>query len=131
MTKEQKTCTGCGVPAAFTKTIALCARCGLAVAEEALGFVFDGLRGGSGVIELPAAPAPRMDPKVADDVAHQRLAALRRKGVKRVTFADFRDLIEITGRTRPWVYGWLDERVKEGDLIKEKTPEGVGYVFAY
>jgi hypothetical protein len=131
MTKEQKTCAGCGVPAAFTRTVPLCARCGLAVAEEALGFVFDGLRGDSRVIELPAAPEPRMSPKVADDVAHQRLAALRRKGVKRVTFADFKDLIEVTGRTRPWVYGWLDDRVKEGDLIKDKSQEKVGYVFAY
>jgi hypothetical protein len=131
MTKEQKTCTGCGVPAAFTRTVPLCARCGLAVAEEALGFVFDGLRGDSGVIELPAAPAPGMSPKEAGHVAHQRLAALRRQGMKRVTFQDFKELMEITGRSRPWVYQWLDDRVKGGDLVKEKTPDGVGYAFTY
>jgi hypothetical protein len=130
MTTEQN-CTNCGVPAAFAKTLPLCARCGLAVAEEALGFVFGGLRGEAGVIELPAAPAPRMSPKVADDVAHQRLAALRRKGVKRVTYADLKDLTEITGRSRPWVYQWLEARVKDGDLIKDTSQETVGYVFAY
>lgn len=130
MTKEMS-CTGCGSPATLSKTLPLCARCGLAVAEEALGFVFDGLRGEGRTIELPTAPEPRMSPKEADDVAHQRLAALRRKDVKRVTFADLRDLTEITGRSRPWVYRWLDARVADGDLVKDTTPEGAGYTFAY
>lgn len=130
MTKEQN-CTGCGRPATLVKTLPLCARCGLAVAEEALGFVFDGLRGDAGVIELPAPPAPGMSPKEADDVAHQRLAALRRKGVKRVTFQDFKELMTITGRSRPWVYGWLDDRVKDGDLVKDSSQDRVGYTFAY
>jgi hypothetical protein len=130
MTKEQN-CTGCGAPATLTKTIPLCSRCGLAVAEEALGFVFDGLRDGTGVIELPAAPSSGMSPKEADDVAHQHLVALRRKGVKRMTFKDFRELMEVTGRSRPWVYRWLDERAKDGDLVKEKTPDGVAYTLAY
>lgn len=130
MTKEQN-CTGCGGPATLTKTVALCSRCGLAVAEEALGFVFDGLRDGAGTIELPAAPSPGMSPKEADDVAHQHLVALRRKGVKRMTFQDFRELMEITGRSRPWVYRWLDDRVKDGDLTKDTTQDRVGYTFAY
>lgn len=130
MTKEQN-CTGCGGPATLLKTLPLCSRCGLAVAEEALGFVFDGLRGDAGVIELPAPPGPGMSPKEADDVAHQRLAALRRQGVKRVTFQDFKELMPVTGRSRPWVYRWLDDRVKDGDLVKDSTPDGVGYTFAY
>jgi hypothetical protein len=131
MTQEQKTCTGCGVPAAFTRTVALCARCGLAVAEEAMGFVFDGLRGDSTVIELPAAPAPRMSAKEADDVAHQHLVALRRKGVKRVTFQDCKELVNLTGRSRPWVYAWLDDRVKDGNLVKDETQKTIGYTFTY
>ncbi|MER7487960.1 hypothetical protein ABTY20_19040 [Streptomyces sp. NPDC126497] len=129
MTKEQN-CTGCGAPATLTRTLPLCSRCALAVAEEALGFVWSGLRGGAGVIELPAVPEDRMSPAAADDVAHQKLAALRRRGVKRVTFADLKELTEITGRSRPWVYQWLDSRVRDGDLVKDATPEGVGYVFA-
>lgn len=129
MTTELK-CAGCGGPAVFSRTVPVCARCALAVAEEALGFVFTGLRGEAGVIELPAVPEPRMTPAEADDVAHQRLAALRRKGVKRVTYADFKDLLEHTGRSRPWVYRWLDERVKDGELVKDKSQEPVGYVFA-
>lgn len=129
MTKEQ-TCAACAGPATLTKTVPLCSRCALAVAEEALGFVWAGLRDGTGVIELPAAPEDRMSPAEADDVAHQKLAALRRKGLKRVTFADFRDLMEITGRSRPWVYRWLDGRVKDGDLVKDTSQEPVGYVFA-
>lgn len=124
-------CAGCGTPATLTRTVPLCARCGLAVAEEALGFVFDGVREGAETIGLPAAPAPGMTPREADDVAHQRLVSLRRKGVKRVTFQDFRDLMEITGRSRPWVYQWLDDRVRDGDLVKEKTADGVGYTLAY
>lgn len=131
MTKELKTCTGCGGPATLTKTVALCARCGLAVAEEALGFVFTGLRDGPGVIELPAVPSPGMSPKEADDVAHQHLVALRRKGVKRMTFQDFRELMDVTGRSRPWVYQWLDDRVKDGDLVKDRSEDRVGYTFAY
>lgn len=131
MTKELKTCAGCGGPATLTRTVALCSRCGLAVSEEALGFVFAGLRDGAGVIELPAAAKAGMSPKEADDVAHQRLVSLRRKGVKRVTFQDFKDLMEVTGRSRPWVYQWLDDRVKDGDLVKDRTPDGVGYTLAY
>lgn len=130
MTKEQN-CAGCGGPAVLTKTLPLCSRCGLAISEEALGFVFAGLRDGSGTIELPSVPEDSMSPREADDVAHQRLAALRRKGVKRVTFQDFKDLMEVTGRSRPWVYRWLDERVKDGDLVKDATPDGVGYTLAY
>jgi hypothetical protein len=130
MTKEQN-CTSCGGPATLTKTVALCSRCGLAVAEEALGFVFAGLRDGSGVIELPTLPQPAMSPRDASDIAHQRLVALRRKGAKRVGFQDFRDLMEVTGRSRPWVYQWLDDRVKDGDLVKEKTADGVVYALAY
>jgi hypothetical protein len=130
MTKELN-CTGCGGPATLTKTVPLCSRCGLAVAEEALGFVFTGLRDGARVIELPAVPAQGMSPKEADDVAHQHLVALRRKGVERMTFGDFRELMGVTGRSRPWVYQWLDDRVKDGDLVKEKTADGVGYTFAY
>lgn len=128
MTKELN-CAGCGAPAAFTKTVAVCPRCALAVAEEALGFVWAGLRSDAGVIELPAVPASRMSPAEADDVAHQKLAALRRQGVKRVTFGDLKGLMEITGRSRPWVYQWLDGRVKDGDLVKEKTPEGAVFQF--
>jgi hypothetical protein len=129
MTKEMN-CAGCGGPATLTRTLPLCSRCALAVAEEALGFVFAGLRSDAGVIELPALPEDRMSPAEADDVAHQRLAALRRKGKERVTFADFKDLTEITGRSRPWVYGWLDDRVKGGDLVKDTTQERVSYVIA-
>jgi hypothetical protein len=130
MTKEMS-CASCGVPATLTKTLPLCARCGLAVSEEALGFVFAGLRGDAGVIELPSAPAPGMSPKEADDVAHQYLVALRRKGLKRVTFPDFKELMEITGRSRPWVYRWLDDRVKDGDLNKDSSQDRVGYTFTY
>lgn len=132
MTKETN-CAACAGPATLTKTIPLCARCGLAVSEEALGFVFDGLRGDASVIELPAPPAPGMTPREADDVAYQHLVALRRKGLKRVTFQDFRELMETTGRSRPWVYRWLDDRVKEGDLVKDKdaSQDRVGYTFAY
>lgn len=130
MTKEQN-CTVCGSPATLVKTLLLCARCGLAVAEEVLPFIFDGLRSPSGVIELPAAPKDRMSPAEADDVAYRRLAALKKQGVKRVTFQDFRDLMEITGRSRPWVYRWLDDRVKGGDLVKDTSQETVGYTFAY
>lgn len=130
MTKEQN-CAGCGGPATLVKTLPLCSRCGLAVAEEAMSFVFDGLRDGAGTISLPAAAQSRMGSAEADDVAHRRLAALRRKGVKRVTFQDFRELMEITGRSRPWVYMWLDDRVKDGSLTKDTTQETVGYTFAY
>jgi hypothetical protein len=129
MTKEQN-CAGCNGPATLTKTVPLCARCGLAVAEDALGFVFDGLRGDAEVIRLPAPPAPPMTPREVDDVAHQHLAALRRKGLKRVTAQDFRELMKAVDRSRPWVYRWLDDRVKDGDLVKDKTPDGVGYTFA-
>ncbi|WP_030248270.1 hypothetical protein [Streptomyces sp. NRRL S-455] len=129
MTKELN-CTGCGGQAVHTKTVPLCSRCALAVAEESLGFVFDGLRSDAGVIQLPAAPEDRMSPAEADDVAYQRLSALRRQGAKRVTFEDFKDLQEITGRSRPWVYRWLDARVKDGDLVKDTAGERVGYVYA-
>ncbi|WP_086559921.1 hypothetical protein [Streptomyces africanus] len=130
MTKELN-CTGCGLQAVHTQTVPLCPRCALAVAEEALGVVFAGLRSDDGVIKLPAAPEDRMSPAEADDVTYQRLSALRRKGVKRVTYEDFKDLREITGRSRPWVYRWLDSRVKDGDLIKDTSQDRVGYTFAY
>lgn len=129
MTKELS-CTACSLPATLTKTLPLCSRCALAVSEEVLDYVFTGLRSDVGVIELPAVPEDRMSPAEADDVAHQRLAALRRQGVQRVTFADFKDLMEVTGRSRPWVYQWLAGRAKDGDLVKDATSEGVGYVFA-
>lgn len=130
MTKELN-CAGCGGPATLVKTLPLCSRCGLAVAEEAMSFVFDGLRSEAGTVSLPAVPQSRMSPAEADDVAHQRLAALRRKGVKRVTFGDLKELVEITGRSRPWVYMWLDDRVKDGSLTKDTSQETVGYTFAY
>lgn len=130
MTKEQG-CTSCGAPTTLVKTLPLCSRCGLAISEEALAFVFDGLRSGAGTIELPTATQSRMSPAEADDVSHRRLATLRRKGVERVTFHDFRELMEITGRSRPWVYMWLDERVKDGSLTKDTTTEPVSYTFAY
>lgn len=130
MTKEQG-CTVCGAPTMLVKTLPLCSRCGLAIAEEAMSFVFDGLRSGAGVIELPTAAQSRMSPAEADDVAHRRLVALRRKGVKQVTFHDFRELMEITGRSRPWVYGWLDDRVKDGTLTKDTSGDIHSYAFAY
>lgn len=130
MTKELN-CAGCGAPATLTRALPLCSRCGLAVAEEALGFVFDGLRSDAGVIELPAVLPSAMSPKEADDIAFQRLASLRRQGAKHVTFKDFRDLMEVTGRSRPWVYQWLDARATEGELVKEKTADGVVYALAY
>lgn len=130
MTKEQN-CAGCGAPATLAKTLPLCSRCGLAVAEEAMSFVFDGLRDGAGTIGLPAAPQSRMSPSEADDVAHQKLAALRRKGVKRVTFHDLRELVEITGRSRQWVYGWLDNRVRDNSMTKDTAGDTVGYTFTY
>jgi hypothetical protein len=129
MTKEMN-CSSCGAPATLTKVVSLCARCGLAVAEEALGFVFGGLRDGATVIELPA-PKSVMSPKDANDVMYQRLVSLRRKGAKRVTFQDFRDLMGVTERSRQWVYKWLDERVGDGDLVKEKTADGTSYTLAY
>lgn len=130
MTKEQN-CAGCGAPATLVKTLPLCSRCGLAVAEEAMSFVFDGLRDGAGTISLPIAPQSRMSPSEADDVAHQKLAALRRKGVEQVTFQNFRELMTITGRSRPWVYMWLDDRVRDGTLTKDTTRDPVSYTFAY
>lgn len=130
MTKELG-CTVCGAPATLTKTLSLCSRCGLKIAEETLGFVFDGLRNGSGVVELPAAPKSRMGSSEADDVAHQKLAALKRDGSKQVTFKDFRPLMEITGRSRGWVYAWLDARVKDGTLTKDTSGEVHTYAFAY
>lgn len=129
MTKELN-CAVCGGLATLTRTLPLCSRCGLKVSEETLGLVFAGLRSDAGVVELPAAPAPRMSPAEAADVAHQKLATLRRQGVRRVTFSDFKGLMEITGRSRPWVYQWLDGRVKDGDLVKDTSQEQVGYVFA-
>lgn len=130
MTKELS-CAGCSGPATLTKTVPLCSRCGIAVAEEALGFVFAGLRDGAGVIELPALPQRGMSPKEADDMALQHLVALRRKGLQRVTFQDFRELMAVTGRSRPWVYRWLDDRVRDGELVKDTSGERVCYVFAY
>lgn len=132
MTKELN-CSVCGVPATLTKTLPLCARCGLAVSQEALDFVFAGLRGDAGVIELPSPAAPGMSPKEANDVAYQYLVALRRRGLKRVTVPDFKELMETTGRSRPWVYRWLDARVEAGELVKDKdtSQDRVGYTFAY
>lgn len=129
MTKETN-CTACGLPATLTKTVALCARCGLAVAEEALGFVFAGVRDGSDVITLPAPPEEAMGAEEAKDVALQHLVSLKRRGATTVTFQDCRELMTLVGRSRGWVYQWLDARAKAGDLIKERTPEGVAYRFA-
>ncbi len=130
MTKELG-CTICDAPATLTKTLPLCSRCGLKIAEETLGFVFDGLRNGSGVVELPAAPKSRMSPAEADDVAHQKLAALKRSGAKEVTYRDLKPLLEVTGRSRGWVYAWLDARVADGTLTKDTSRETHTYAFAY
>lgn len=130
MTKELN-CTSCEGPATLTRTVPLCARCGLAVAEEALGFVFAGVRDGAEVIELPAPPEERMSPAEANDVAYQHLARLRRRGVTTLTYQDCKELKEITQRSRAWVYRWLDARVADQSLTKSKTADGVSYTIAY
>jgi hypothetical protein len=129
MTKEMN-CAGCGASAVHTKTVPLCGRCGLAVAEEALGFIFAGVRGGATVIELPA-PESKMSTEEANDVTYQHLVALRRKGVKQVTASDFKEIMTATGRSRPWLYRWLDARVDDRELAKTKTADGVTYTFTY
>lgn len=60
-----------------------------------------------------------------------QLAALKAAGVERVTARQFTDTARITGRSRPWVYRWLDDRVKDGHLIKDSSQDRVGYTFAY
>lgn len=39
--------------------------------------------------------------------------------------------MEITGRSRPWVYRWLDDRVRDGDLVKDSSQDRVGFTFTY
>ncbi|QDN64379.1 hypothetical protein FNV66_00665 (plasmid) [Streptomyces sp. S1D4-14] len=48
-----------------------------------------------------------------------RLEALRAAGIERMTVQHFRDLSEMTGRSRPWIYMVLGTLVDEGRLVDD------------
>lgn len=58
-----------------------------------------------------------------------RLADLQAAGVVRVTAQQFKDIPQITGRSRPWVYLWLEKRAESGVLVKDTSRDPVGYLF--
>lgn len=148
MTKESR-CTACGRPPVTARPVQLCSMClteaAVQVVPDALRSVLNALRAEASVgravpslaevsatlSENPEIRSPRASVADANRAMAGQLAALRAAGVERVTARQFMDTARITGRSRPWVYRWLDDRVKDGHLIKDSSQDRVGYTFAY
>lgn len=144
MTKKSM-CKACGRPPCTARPVPLCSMCLMEAAvqatPDALRSVLNSLRAeaaagraGPALANVRAIPAenpkpPRSSVADADRIMAERLAALQATGVTRVTVRQFQDVPQITGRSRPWVYLWLDKRTEQGALIKDSSQDPVGYVF--
>jgi hypothetical protein len=66
----------------------------------------------------PVVPAGRPSTEDAREMIGSRIDDLEMRGVEKVTYADFADLVELLQRHRTWVYLELDRQAAAGRLIK-------------
>lgn len=146
MTRRSK-CTACGRPPATARPVPLCSMCLTEAAVQAVPGVLrsalNSLRAEAAagqpvsaltdvkatLAESPKPARPRASVAEADQIMKDRLASLRTAGVTRVTVRQFKDVPRITGRSRQWVYLWLNRRVEQGTLVKDASQDPVGYRF--
>lgn len=141
-------CAGCGRPPTTARPVPLCPMClteaAVQAVPDALRAVLNSLRA-EAAADRPVPPMrsvkvapgavsnpsrPRVGVEEADRLMAERLDALKANGVQRVTVAQFRDISQVTGRSRPWVYLWLDKQAERGVMVKDASQSPVGYRFA-
>lgn len=131
---EKLTCLtdGCGAHPVITQPVPLCAMCGLEAASQIISGVLHGaLATARRDASVLCAPVPvRRPPAEAYRLADEYLAKLKEGGVERVTFRHVKDVVPITGKSRGWVYAWLEKRAGEGTLVRDDRHGQVGYRFA-
>jgi hypothetical protein len=66
-------------------------------------------------------PARKMTAEQAREVFRDRITALAGQGKTRITAEDVIDLLEQTGRSRPWLYLIFAELEKSGELRKDDS----------
>lgn len=149
MSKELTCAARCGAAPVIVKPVPLCVLHGLEVASEIVPGVLKGTVGKArqdaaanrspahlaavaappGTADLPDGPA-RPTREEAHRLAAQRLDALRAQGLEWVAVRHFRDVPALAGRSRPWMYMWLQARVDDGVLVPDPRGGQAGYRFA-
>ena len=148
MSKEARCAAKCPAVPVITKPVPLCALHGLEVAQEVVPAVLKGSVGrarreaaahrlASRLEAVATAPeTASMSPPVrppqdeAVDLVRARLDALRAAGVEWVTPRHLRDIPQMVGRSRPWVYMVLGGLADEGVLVRDDRGDQAGYRFA-
>lgn len=123
---------GCGASPAITKPVPLCPVHGLEVATQIVSGV---LRSAVATARrdapnLTAPPPVRLPMDEAYRLADAYLAKLKEHGRERFAFRDVKDVVPLTGKSRSWVYAWLEKRAGEGVLVREDRHGQAGYRFA-
>lgn len=133
MTKKLTCVEGrCGADPVITKPVPLCSVHGLDVASQITSGVLRSavVAARRNAPNLAAPPPVRLTQAEAYRVADEYLAKLRAQDRERFAFRDVRDVVPLTGKSRGWVYAWLEKRASEGVLVRDDRHGQAGYRFA-
>ena len=92
---------------------------------EALALPIDPAQGPRITFTAPTSPLARLGPEEADLALRQQINAWLAGGKTDFTVADMAEVLEITGRKRPWIYNRV--AVLEGEGVLRKSGFGVGW----
>lgn len=127
----------CAVNAAHTapvvtKPVPLCAVCGLEVASQVVSGVLQSAVATArrNAPNLTAPPPVRRSQAEAYQLADEYLAGLKAGGAEWIAFRHVKDVVPITGKSRGWVYAWLEKRAADGVLVRDDRHGQAGYRFA-
>lgn len=133
MTRKLTCAAGrCDGAPAITKPLPLCPLHGLEVASQIASDVFRSALATAhrNAPHLTAPPPVRRTQAEAYRLADEYLAKLKEHGRERFAFRDVKDVVPLTGKSRSWVYAWLEKRASEGVLVREDRHGQAGYRFA-
>jgi hypothetical protein len=122
----------CGAAPVITKPVPLCSVHGLDVASQVVSGVLRSavVAARRNAPNLTAPPPVRLTQAEAYQVADEYLTKLKAQGREHFAFRDVRDVVPLTGKSRSWVYAWLDKRANEGVLVRDDRHGQAGYRFA-
>ena len=122
----------CGADPVVTKPVPLCPVHGLEVASQVVSGVLQSaaVTARRNAPNLTAPPPVRLPMEDAFRLADEYLAKLRAQGREHFAFRDVKDVMPLTGKSRSWVYAWLEKRAADGVLVRDDRHGQAGYRFA-
>lgn len=133
MTRKLTCAAGrCNGAPAITKPLPLCPLHGLEVASQIAADVFRSALATAhrNAPHLTAPPPVRRTQAEAYLLADEYLTGMEDQGVVWFAYADVKGVVPLTGKSRSWVYAWLDKRADEGRLVREDRHGRTGWRFA-